>query len=141
MVMWLLSLILLILLGLLGIGAWLKGRQPGLGNALGQLESVEGWVGLIGLIWGVVLLLRWLSTLSMFGVAPGFVLIALVIALVITALSLILALPQLKSLFGSNSFTTKVGEVAGTLGPYKVGLGFACLILALYMLLMMLRVF
>ncbi len=135
-----LSLILLILLGVLGIASWLKGRQPRLGGTLGQLETAQGWVGLIGLIWGVVLLLRWLSTLSLFGVAPGFVLIALATALVITALSLILALPQMKTLFGSNGFTNTLGNIATKLAPFKIGLGFACLILALYMLLMLLRV-
>ena len=135
-----LSLILLILLGVLGIASWIKGRQPRLGDTLGQLETVQGWVGLIGLIWGVVLLLRWLSTLSLFGVAPGFVLIALATALVITALSLILALPQLKTLLGSNGFTNWLGNLAAKLAPFKMGLGFACLILALYMLLMLLRV-
>jgi len=138
--MYWLTLILLILLGVLGIASWLKGRQPGLGGTLGQLETAQGWVGLIGLIWGVVLLLRWLSTLSLFGVAPGFVLVALATALIITALSLILALPQLKTLFGSNGFTNKLGDLAARLAPFKMGLGFACLILALYMLVMLLRV-
>lgn len=138
--MWLINLILLILLGLLGIGSWLKGRQPNLGRQLGQLESFEGWIGIVGLVWGIVLLLRWFSTLGLFGYAPGFVLVALVIALVIIALSLILALPQLKTLFGSNDFTNKLGVFAGKLGPYKMGLGFACLLLALYSLLGVLRV-
>ena len=138
--MWLVSLIMLILLGVLGIASWLRGRQPNLGGQLGQLESVSGWIGLVGLVWGIVLLLRWLSSIQFFSYAPGFVLIALAVALVVTALSLILALPQLKTLFGSNDFTNKLGDLAGKLGPYKVGLGFACLVLALYTLLGALRV-
>jgi len=59
-------------------------------------------------------------------------LIALVVALVIAALSLILALPVLRTLLGSNDFTNRMADLAGRLGPYKVGLGFACLVLALY---------
>src|SRR6478752_6022635 len=68
--MWLLDLILLILLGVLGIASWLKGRQPKLGSQLGPLEGVAGWIGLAGLIWGIVLLLRWISALGIFGFAP-----------------------------------------------------------------------
>ena len=133
--MWLLNVILLILLGVLGIASWLKSRQPNLGSQLGQLESIAGWIGLVGLIWGLVLLLQWLSAIGAFSFAPGVMLIALVVDLVIIALSLILALPVLRSLFGSNNFTNKMAELAGKLGPYKVGLGFACLVLALYTLL------
>jgi hypothetical protein len=133
--MWLLDLILLILLGILGIASWLKGRQPKLGGQLGPLEGISGWIGLVGLVWGIVLLLRWISALGVFGFAPGAMLIALLVALVIISLSLILALPTLRSLFGSNGFTNALADFAGKLGPYKVGLGFACLVLALYTLL------
>jgi hypothetical protein len=138
--MWLLSLILLVLLGLLGIASWLKGRQPNLSGQLASIESIEGWIGVAGLIWGVILLLRWLSVLGAISSAPGILLVALATALVITALSLLLALPQLKSLFGSNDFTNKLSDLAGKLVPYKVGLGFACLFIALYQLLVMLRI-
>jgi hypothetical protein len=135
--MGLVSLILLVLLGVLGIASWLKGRQPKFGSGMGKLESVEGWIGLVGLIWGIVLLLRWLQALQFVGYAPGFVLVALIVALVVIAISLILALPQLRNLFGANGFTNKLGDVAGKLEPYKVALGFTCLILALYMLITM----
>ena len=134
--MWLIDLLLLILLGILGIASWLKSSQPKIGGQLAPLESISGWVGLVGLIWGIILLLRWIAALGAFSFAPGMMLIALVVALVISALSLILALPTLRTLLGSNDFTNKMADLAGKLGPYKVGLGFACLILALYSLVM-----
>ena len=132
--MWLIDLILLILLGVLGIASWLKGTQPKVGAHLAPLEGISGWIGLAGLIWGIILLLRWIAAISAFSLAPGSMLIALVVDLVIIALSLILALPVLRTLLGSNDFTNKMADVAGRLGPYKVGLGFACLVLALYSL-------
>jgi hypothetical protein len=104
---------------------------------LRPLESIAGWVGLAGLVWGIVLLLRWISALGAFSFAPGSMLIALFVALVICALSLILALPVLRQLFGSNDFTNRMAQLADRLGPYKVGLGFACLVLALYALVVM----
>jgi hypothetical protein len=134
--MWLLNLILLILLGVLGIASWLKSRQPNLNEQLGKLEAVEGWIGLAGLVWGIVMLLQWLSVASsIFRYAPGFGLIGLITILIILALSLILGLPQLRTLVGSNDFTNKLAQLTGKLGPYKVGLGFACLVLALYTLI------
>ncbi|MDR3389487.1 MAG: hypothetical protein P4L92_20775 [Rudaea sp.] len=136
--MWLLNLILLILLGVLGIASWLKSRQPKVSAQINKLESVEGWVGLAGLVWGIVMLLQWLSAASVvLHFAPGLGLIGLVTILVILALSLILALPVLRSLFGSNDFTGKLGQLTTKLAPYKIGLGFACLVLALYTLFTM----
>jgi len=132
--MWLIDLILLILLGILGIASWLRTTQPKFAAQLAPLENVAGWIGLAGLVWGIVLLLRWISAISAFGFAPGMMLVALIVDLVIIALSLILALPVLRSLLGSNAFTNRAAEVAGKLGPYKVALGFACLVLALYSL-------
>lgn len=135
--MWV-SLILLILLGVLGIAGWLKSRRPEVGAQLGQLQAVEGWIGLIGLIWGLVLLIRWITALQYIGYAPGVMVVALVSALVIAALSLILSLPLLRSLIGENAFTKKLGELTAKMQPFKVGLGAACLVLALYSLVIML---
>ena len=131
----------LIVLGVLGTASWLKSRRSDLGSTLGTLESAEGWIGIAGLVWGIILLLRWLAASSAVGIAPGVMLIALVTALVITALSLILAMSQLRALFGSNGFTDAVGQVGAKLAPFKVALGFACLVLALYQLLGMLGAF
>ncbi|MEP6484066.1 MAG: hypothetical protein ABJB01_06420, partial [Rudaea sp.] len=66
--------------------------------------------------------------------ALGPVLIGLVTVLVVISVSLLLALPVLRSLFGANDFTNKLAELATKVMPYKVGLGFACLVLALYLI-------
>jgi len=131
---WLLTFAMLVLLGLLGIASWLKTRQPNLSQQIGKLESVEGVIGLIGLIWGIVLLLRWISALGAFGYVPGLMLISLLVALAVLGLSLILALPQLRSLIGSSDVNAKLSDLAGKLAPHKMVLGIVCLVLALYML-------
>ncbi|MGA9332945.1 MAG: hypothetical protein WBV39_01585 [Rudaea sp.] len=138
--MWLINLILLILLGLLGISPWLKAKQPGMRELLGKLESVEGWIGIAGLVWGIVMLLQWLSVASsVFRFAPGFGLVGLATILIILALSLILAMQQMRSLFGSNDFTNKLAGFTAKLAPFRIGLGFACLVLALYTLFLLAR--
>lgn len=136
--MWLVNVILLILLGVLGISSWLKTQQPKIGPQLGKLEAVEGWVGVVGLVWGIVMLLQWLTVASsILRYSPGFGLVSLITILVIMALSLILALPVLRTLFGSNDFTGKLGQLTSKLAPYKIGLGFSCLVLAIYTLIML----
>jgi hypothetical protein len=131
--MWLLTLVLLILLGVLGIAEWLKARRPDAAGHLQPIEQFEGLIGTAGLVWGTLLLLRWLSKLGMVFYS-GAILLALLTSLVVIALSLILALPMLRSMFGDGDFMTRVARLVERLRPYKIGLGFACLVLALYSL-------
>lgn len=133
--MWLLTLVLLVLLGLLGVAPWLKQRQPSAEAPLNQLIAIEGWIGLAGLIWGIFLLLRWVSAINVLQYAVGVMLLALVSALIIAALSLILSLPLIRALIGENSFTTSLSNFTAKLVPYRIGLGAACLALAIYTLL------
>lgn len=133
--MWLLTLILLVLLGVLGIAPWLRAQRPDAGRHLQSIEQFEGWIGAIGLVWGLLLLLRWLSALNVLQYAVGAMLVMLLTALVVIALSLILALPLLRSMFGAGAFMAKVAQLADRLLPYKIGLGLGCLVLALYSLI------
>ncbi len=132
--MWFVTLVLLILIGLLGIAGWLKTRRPDFEQHLQPIEQFEGWIGAAGIVWGLLLLLRWLSALGMMHLG-GAALVLLITALVMLALSLILALPLLRSMFGDGAFIAKLGQLVDRLMPYKIGLGFACLVLALYSLL------
>lgn len=132
-----LNLILLIALGLLGIASFIRSRNPHAAGPLAQLESVGGWIGLVGLVLGVVAIVRWILAINLLSVAPVTMIIALATALVITALSLILAMPILKSLVGANPFTLKLEALAGQLGAYKVILGAICLGLAVYSIVLM----
>jgi hypothetical protein len=128
----LLTFALLILLGLLGISGWLRAQRPDVGRHLQPIEQFEGWIGAAGLVWGLLLLLRWLSVLGVMDSGSGAMLVTLLIALVIIALSLILALPVLRSMFGSGDFMTRLSRASDRVVPYKIGLGLACLVLALY---------
>jgi hypothetical protein len=132
--MWFLTLILLVLLGLLGIADWLKSRRPDAARHLQPIEQYESFIGAAGLVWGLLLLLRWLSRLGVM-LSSGAMLVSLLTSLVVIALSLILALPLLRSMFGEGEFMAKVAWLTDRLLPYKLGLGFSCLVLALYALL------
>ena len=132
--MWFLTLILLVLLGLLGIADWLKSQRPDAARHLQPIEQFGGYIGAAGLVWGLLLLLRWLSRLGVM-LSSGAMLVSLLTSLVVIALSLILALPLLRSMFGEGEFMAKVARLTDRLLPYKLGLGFSCLVLALYSLL------
>jgi hypothetical protein len=131
-----LTLILLILLGLLGIASWLKSRQPEAGNALSSLESVAGWIGLIGLVWSIVLIIQAIRLMDvMLQFAFVHWLILVITALVIYALSLILAAPVLRQLIGANGFTDGLNRMAVKFAPHRIVLGFVCLGLAAWSLI------
>lgn len=130
-----LSFVLLVLLGLLGIAGWLKQRQPSAGEPLGQLEAVGGWIGLFGLLWGLFLLIRALSWIgTMLRYAAGHWIVLVLTALIIIALSLVLAAPTLRALAGSNGFTSAVDRMAAKLAPHRAALGATCLVLAAWSL-------
>jgi hypothetical protein len=136
MIWWLVNLILLILLGVLGVASWVKTQQPKFAPQLGKLEAVEGWIGVAGLVWGLIMLLQWLQYAGYMRYAPFHALIGLLIVLVVLALSLIFAAPQLRTSIGSNDFTNKLAQFTGKLSPFKMILGLACLFFALYTLVM-----
>lgn len=131
-----LTFVLLILLGLLGIASWLRSRQPDAGNALSSLESVAGWIGLIGLIWSIVLIV-WAIQLMDVMLRYAFIhwLVLVITALVIYALSLILAAPVVRQLIGANGFTDGLNRMAVKFAPHRVVLGFICLGLAAWSLI------
>lgn len=130
--MWIVSLLLLVALGVLGVASWLRQKKPEVAGPLAQLEGVGGWVGLVGLVWGLISVFSVLTALSAFSAAPMLMTVALVSALVIVALSLILAMPTLKTLAGSNPFTLKLETLSTQLAGFKMMLGAVCLGLAGY---------
>lgn len=132
--MWIVSLLLLIALGLLGIASWLRQRAPQASGPLAQLESIGGWVGLVGLVWGLWSLLLWISAIGVLASAPLMMIVGLASVLAMLALSLILAMPMVKKLAGSNDFTNKLEQTAAKCGPFKVILGAVCLGLAIWTL-------
>jgi hypothetical protein len=137
--MWIVSFLLLIALGLLGIASWLRQRTPGAAGPLAQLESIGGWVGVVGLVWGLWTLIMWISAIGILASAPLMMIMGLVSVLVMLALSLILAMPLVKKLAGSNGFTNNLEQTAAKAGPFKVILGAVCLAMAVWTLVIALR--
>ena len=135
--MWIVGLLVLIALGLLGVASWLSARRPEMSGPLKQLQGIEGWVGVVGLVWGVIALLQWLQAMSLISVAPLMVLIGLASILVMLALSLIFALPLLKSWLGSGGAANTLSGLSAKVAPYKMILGVICLGLAAYTLIRM----
>jgi hypothetical protein len=121
--------ILLVLLGLLGISAVLKSRNPQARQAMAQLESVGGWIGLVGLIWGVLHLIRALLNISVLTVAPFAYIIWLVVALVLISLGLLLAVPTIQQLAGRGN-VSGLNQLAAKVAPFKVILGVVALVVA-----------
>lgn len=131
--MYWLNIITLILLGLLGIAGWIKSRSPQAAGPLAQLESIEGWIGLVGLVlglWGLINVILHLGALM--SVPLSFIL-ALATALAMTALGLLLSFSVLKQ-FMSGSAARNMGVLAARVAPFKMILGVVCLGVAVWWL-------
>lgn len=128
------GLVMLLALGALGVASWLRLRKPETAGPLAALESIGGWVGLVGLLWGVFGLVQWIGAIGALSTAPLAMGIALLTVLATISLSLILAMPTVKSLAGSNGLTLALDQAASRLGGFKLILGFTCLGLAAWSL-------
>lgn len=129
-----LNVILLILMGALGVAGWLKSRSPQLAGPMAAITGVEGWIGLVGLVWGLYSLINLLLHLGLVTVAPLSFIIGLASALVVIALGLLLSLSMLKQ-FTSGATSRNLSLLAARVAPFKMLLGFICLGLAAYSLI------
>lgn len=129
--MWIINIGLLIALGVLGVAALLRQHKPHLDRSIKKLESVESWVGAVGLIWGLIGLFQWILAIGALAAAPIGMLLSLASILVMLALSLIFAIRLIGSWLGSN-FSSKLAQVSERLLPFRMILGGACLAFAAY---------
>jgi uncharacterized protein involved in cysteine biosynthesis len=129
--MWIINVGLLIALGVLGVAALLRQRKPHLDRSIKKLQSVESWVGVVGLIWGLIGLLQWILAIGALAAAPIGMLLSLASILVMLALSLIFSIRLIGSWLGSN-FSSKLAQASERLLPFRVILGGACLAFAAY---------
>lgn len=135
--MGILNLVLLVALGLLGIASFIRSRNPQAAGPLAQLESIGGWIGLVGLVLGVLAIVQLILNIGVLMAVPITFILVLATAVAITALSLILAMPTLKTLLGASPFTLKLEALAAQLAGFKVILGAVCLGLAVWSLIVM----
>jgi hypothetical protein len=131
--MWIVSLLLLIVLGVLGIASAVRGKRPELDGALRQLEGVEAWIGVVGFAWALLGIVQWVLAIGALAAAPVAMLIGLASLAVILALSLLLALPLLRGWVGAAQ-GAKLAEASAKLAPFKTTLGALCLVSAAYSL-------
>jgi hypothetical protein len=125
-----LNLVVMILLGLLGIAGWLRARQPTAAGALAQLESVGGWIGLVGIFWGLWMVINFIRYIGVLSAAPLAMTLVIVGAVAVLGLSIILSANTLQQLLGRNGFTNKLAEIATQLNAFKLILGVVCLAVA-----------
>jgi hypothetical protein len=132
--MWIVGLVVFTVMGILGVAAVVSVHQPQLNGPIATLESVAGWLGLVGLAWAVLGLLQWISALGALAAAPVTMGIAIVSNLALLALSLILAAGLLASFLGENQAGAGLAKLTERLTPFKVVLGGVCLASAAYSL-------
>ena len=64
------SMLLLVVIGVLGIASAVRGKRPELDGALRQLEGIEAWIGVVGFAWSLLWLVQWVLSIGALAAAP-----------------------------------------------------------------------
>jgi hypothetical protein len=114
-----LTILVLITLGMLNANAFVSSRHPKLKDLVDKTSPYESYLGLVGILFGILLVLSSVTHSGMYAV------LGLIAGLVTLALGILSAAGFLKgSLFqGSDSAQAKVDAVVAKLAVYQQNLG------------------
>ena len=124
---------LLLVLGFLGAIQLIAARKPSAKDFAEKLAPYQGWIGVVGMVLGVIYLVRMLlnNWFDVLGVAPIAALTALAGALLLVGLGALFGLSVLKQ-FGTAS--AKLDGLVARMRPFQATLGVAALAVGAWML-------
>ena len=136
--MYWISLIMLIVLGALAAAPRLAAGRPDAGKLLASVRPWQEWIGVVGLVVGLVGVIDVLIHIGAIKVAFFSWIMALVVALLVALLGFLLSFPFLaRTLFsrGSADARQKADDAYERLSPYQVSLGMSALLTAVLSLI------
>jgi hypothetical protein len=119
--------VLLLVLGLLAAGTWLGRRWPAWARVDQRLQPFSHWLGLVGLVWGVLALGAALLNFSGLWQAPAGWLLALIGSVLLFALGVLFGLELVKGLSWAQPLSAKLAPVRNRLVPAQSMLGLGAL--------------
>jgi hypothetical protein len=131
--------IMLIVLGCLAIPSLIIAKRPDAKQVLDKITPYQGWIGLIGLAWGVYALLFWiLPSLGWLGggmrLMLWFIVAAVDVALLII-LGFMMGIGTLKTFIKNPNAQAKMDQTLVKLAPKQGTLGVVAIIVGLFVLL------
>lgn len=121
------GIVLLLALGLLAAGSWLAGRWPAWAKVDQRLQPIAHWLGLLGLLWGVLALAVALLNISGLWQAPAGWLLALIGSVLLFALGVLYGLELGKARSWAQPLRARLEPVRTRLAPLQSMLGLGAL--------------
>jgi hypothetical protein len=125
--MGLISGIWLIVLGVLGASSLIIAKKPDAKEIIAKIAPYQGWIGAVSALWGVWGLIRAILNLGLLGSAPVAWFTMLAVAVVQTALGLILGIGVLKTFIKHPDAQRKMDEALTQLAPQQGAFGLAAI--------------
>jgi hypothetical protein len=131
------TIIVMLVLGVLAASASIIARRPDAQKYIEMLRPYQGWVGFGGCLWGLFIVLRAISHLSLLGWAPLWWLTYFAGGALLAGLGFLMGYPLLSQyVLSKNPQVAKQSEVAlAKLTPYQITLGYAGIVFAIWMLI------
>lgn len=131
-----LSVLLLLAMGILGLSATgglpgaSKGAQDATKEVAATLAPYAAFIGMAGLIIGILAFVYWLQLLGAIGHVPVFFLLSTAAVVVLVGLGLILAYPLIAKVLGGSGGQEALDRALAAVKPYQRPLSLAAIIVA-----------
>lgn len=130
--------LVLLALGLLNARAFFSAKHEKLKQGIDAIAPYESYIGLAGIVFGLIGILNMLSVLSYIGHAPLYFLIGFIGAVLTLLLGILSAANMIKTqvISGNANLVAKLDQVVGKLAPHQTNMGIAGTGIALFYLIL-----
>ena len=130
-----LTIVILLLLGVLGAASLIVSKKPNAKEAIAKLAPYQGWIGVVGFIWGVWDLIQLITHLGLVTRFP--ILLITMIAVVVCEIFLgfLLGLGVMKTFIKSPDAQAKLDDRAARMAPKQGFFGLLSLGVGVWLLL------
>ena len=125
----------LAVLGILAAPNIIIAKKPEAKQWIDKIVPVQGWMGVVSAIWGIIGLIRFLTNLKWIKHWPILALITTIAyILLFIALGVLLGINVMKSFVKDESAKAKMDELVGKLAPKQGTLGLIAIIVGLWII-------
>jgi 4-hydroxybenzoate polyprenyltransferase len=139
--MWIITVVVLLAGGLLGASSLIISKKPNARQLIDKLTPYQGWIGVVLVIWGVVDLIRTITSVGALSSAPFWMVISILTVVVELGLGFLLGYGLISqyALSQSPEVLEKGQQLRVKLAVYQGPLGLAAIVLAVLFAVMSLR--
>lgn len=125
----------LFVIGVLVAPNIISSRKPKAKEWIDKLVPIQGWLGAISLVWGIVEVIRFLSKLRWFDVIPLAFITWIVYALILVVIGILLGMNLIKSFVSNEEAKQKMDQLVTKLAPKQGTFGLISIIVGLWIMI------